>query len=293
MTALLYEATMTQKLETQIDPELAEVLDLLQRRATVQSWLARLDEQRGSVSERVLERVRADYERRLRDTLDSLASHRRAIQDELERATSRLVAAEEEHEDAVDQLEEARLRNLIGEIEDPAWKDREPVLDETVREARDREAEVRAETERLRDLLEQLDDREPGSGAAPNFSLEATGTDLDSRPDGDLAEEVVEVEDVEEDEFVAETPEPAPVISAATQEPRGRVISKEESDAFLQEIDRSLSGAHETEVPRAADEGADETEEDTSPKPGLKCAECGYTNDLSAWFCGVCGADVG
>jgi hypothetical protein len=287
MTAFLDEATMTQKLETQRDPELSEVLDLLQRRATVQSWLVRLDEQRGSVSDRVLERVRADYERRLRDTLDSLASHRRAIQDELERATSRLVAAEEEHEDAVDQLEEARLRNLIGEIDDPAWEDREPVLDETVREARDREAEVRAETERLRDLLEQLDDREPGSGAEPIFALEATATDLDSRPDVELGEEG------EGDEFVAETPEPTSVISAATPEPRGRVISREESDAFLQEIDRSLSGAPETQEPSAADEGTSETEEDTSPKPGLKCAECGYTNDLSAWFCGVCGADVG
>jgi hypothetical protein len=290
MTAFLDEATMTQKLETQRDPELSEVLDLLQRRATVQSWLVRLDEQRGSVSDRVLERVRADYERRLRDTLDSLASHRRAIQDELERATSRLVAAEEEHEDAVDQLEEARLRNLIGEIDDPAWTDREPALDDTVREARDREAEVRAETERLRDLLEQLDDREPGSGAESNFALEATTTDLDARPDVELIEDGEEEDD---DEFVAETPEPTSVISAANPEPRGRVISREESDAFLQEIDRSLSGAPETQEPSAADEDAAEIEEDTSPKPGLKCAECGYTNDLSAWFCGVCGADVG
>ena len=30
-------------------------------------------------------------------------------------------------------------------------------------------------------------------------------------------------------------------------------------------------------------------EPDARPKTGVRCKECGYTNDAGAWYCGVCG----
>ena len=68
-----------------------EVGELLERRAQVQTWLERLEAQRGTVSDRALERVREDYEGRLRDTLEALRSHREAIEGELAEARRRSV----------------------------------------------------------------------------------------------------------------------------------------------------------------------------------------------------------
>jgi hypothetical protein len=56
--------------------------------------------------------------------------------------------------------------------------------------------------------------------------------------------------------------------------------------AFLQELDRAIAATAPT-----AEE--DEEDADTRPQPGLKCPDCGYSNDPAAWYCGVCGVDLG
>lgn len=56
--------------------------------------------------------------------------------------------------------------------------------------------------------------------------------------------------------------------------------------AFLQELDRAIAATAPT------GEKAEE-ESDTRPQPGLKCPDCGYSNDPAAWYCGVCGVDLG
>ena len=57
--------------------------------------------------------------------------------------------------------------------------------------------------------------------------------------------------------------------------------------AFLDELDRTIAAT----APRTPAE--DETPEEARPQPGLKCPECGYSNDPAAWYCGVCGVDLG
>jgi hypothetical protein len=280
-----------------------EVLDLLEQRTAVEQWLARLEQQRGKVSDHVLERVRDDYERRLQDALDSLATHRRVIQEEMERATARVIAAETEHRSALDELEETRLRNMIGELDDDAWREREFDLTEAVRVASGQENEAREETERLRALLDQLEGRRPESNseeeallafeptpdAEPGYELGADD-EIDDRLDDDLDSDL----DDDLDEFSTELDE------ESVTPPHGDVLREEVvgNDSFLTGIDRQLTSSPERQeesqlswIPTA--EGEKTGEEETAPKPGLKCGECGYTNDLSAWFCGVCGADVG
>lgn len=59
--------------------------------------------------------------------------------------------------------------------------------------------------------------------------------------------------------------------------------------AFLEELDRAIAATAPTGA--SLEEGAEEP--DTRPQPGLKCPECGYSNDPAAWYCGVCGVDLG
>lgn len=59
--------------------------------------------------------------------------------------------------------------------------------------------------------------------------------------------------------------------------------------AFLQELDRTIAAT----APAAESEEDPEQVEATRPQPGLKCPDCGYSNDPAAWYCGVCGVDLG
>jgi chromosome segregation ATPase len=255
---------MNENLIVENDHAREEVAELLERRTRVQQWLQRLQEQRGTVSDRVLDRVRSDYEQRLRQTLEALSSHRESLRAQLDSATTRLVEAEDRHAQAEDALEEGRLRNTIGELDQEAWSAERVGLESTVETAAARETAAREETERLRDLLTQLSD-----GARP---IAATPTNSNRAP------------------------APAPM----------EVEEDSEAETFIEEIDRAISDTveeAEVDLDQELDDDDDEVEvgmsgpeeptEDTAPKPGLKCPECGYTNDISAWFCGVCGADIG
>ncbi|MQA89254.1 MAG: hypothetical protein GEU90_03315 [Gemmatimonas sp.] len=265
---------MNRNLMVENDHARAEVSELLEHRSEVQEWLERLQEQRGTVSERVLERVRADYEQRLRKTLEALSSHRDSLRVQLEQVTTRLIEAEDRHAQVQDALEEGRLRSAIGELDNEAWSAERIGLESAVDDAAARETAVREESDRLRELLAQLTDE-----ARPNASeLEAVEPPGYSEPEPVERPELFETEAVE---------------------------PPEDSDAevyLVEEIDRAISDTVEDPPARPdsepsdevdeADEDSDEERKGTTPKPGLKCPECGYTNDLSAWFCGVCGADI-
>lgn len=270
-----------QKLEEVQDAGSAEVLQLLEQRDTLEEWLSRLDEHRGDVNDRVLEKVRQDYETRLQETLSALAEHRQALQGELDRTTRRLIEAENARQEASDELEETRLRTLIGEVDGSVWKEREPELNAALSAARETEKSIRAESERLRDLLDQLDERETEDAAPLAFELGSQELDLPAAGDvATIENPVAAVEDASEVDN-------GPVAEAVAE-----VVSPIES---VDIASAGLASEEPVAIPASGDETAegDGEEVDTAPKPGLKCGECGYTNDLSAWFCGVCGADVG
>jgi hypothetical protein len=249
---------------TMIDPGSQEVAELLERRDQIQGWLRRLEDHGATVSQRVRDRVRSDYEQRLRDTLVALSAHREALHQELAAATDAMAAARATHARAADQLEEETLRKEIGELSAKEWQIRQTRLDEEVRAAAREETDARDRVAQLRELLEQLDGPEPQPPAGETPASESVGGGQTRGGDAHPA------------------PGPLPAEAAAAGA----------GDAFLAEIDRALTADADDHQPLAPPDPDRENGEDTAPKPGIKCAECGYTNDLSAWFCGVCGADV-
>lgn len=64
-----------------------------------------------------------------------------------------------------------------------------------------------------------------------------------------------------------------------------------EDYTFLEELDRAIAAT----APKGSSNGShseDEASPETRPQPGLKCPACGYSNDASDWYCGVCGVDL-
>jgi hypothetical protein len=297
---------MIQKLTEPRASDNQEVLELLARRAQVQEWLRRLEEHTDEADSRIVERVRLDYEGRLRETVERLSTHREEIRKSYDEAGSRLEDARSALLAVRDRLEEGRLRNLIGELDDDAWEGERERLEREARDAVALEDSVAGEVARLSELLEQLDEQEHERRTAPSAGapVESAAAPIA------IADEPLAPEpriDLEENPFASDLPAEEELydlegagdgdshytIDSTLEEGTDHATSPGSSQPvpFLAEIDRALTGSGDDTFQTTP--SLTVAAEDTAPKPGLKCGECGYTNDLGAWFCGVCGADVG
>lgn len=226
--------------------------DLLAQRSQILGWLSRLDDVGEAESRRVVDRVREDYQRRLRDVLEALSAHGEALRSELAAAGERRQRAEQRHGEADDALSEARLRHRIGELDGAAWESRREELEGIVREAAGERDAAAAEMERLEEILSQI---------ASEEEVRAVAT-------AEVTPAAAEVE------VTADT-------LLEPQAPEGDL-------AFLEELDRAIAASDE-----ATDENGEEGgEEGEGARKGAKCPDCGYTNDVEAWYCGVCGVDL-
>lgn len=95
---------------------------LLEERARLQHWLAKLDATSGTAPPGVREKVRADYLGRLRAVIDELRSHATTIQTELERQRRLRAELEARRLEAEETLAEARVRHAVGEYTDDEWQ---------------------------------------------------------------------------------------------------------------------------------------------------------------------------
>ncbi|HET7276341.1 MAG TPA: hypothetical protein VFI91_14320, partial [Longimicrobiaceae bacterium] len=136
--------------------------ELLERRSTLEGWLARIDDCSTEVDEKIADRVRSDYESRLDATLEQLRSYADSLQNDLQEARERLTEAESHAASCAETLQEAGLRYRIGEIGDEEWETRRAPLDQAVREADDARLAARQEVTRLTAVVEDI-----GNAPAP------------------------------------------------------------------------------------------------------------------------------
>jgi hypothetical protein len=143
----------------------ATVHDLIRQREQLTGWIARLDEVGGQASTRAAERIRADYADRLRRVNESLSGHRGEIEADLQRFRGALEQAEQHRLAAADEMDEASLRHLIGELDESAWNAARPDLEARVREADDAVAQAREEVGRLETLAADIASAEADAAA--------------------------------------------------------------------------------------------------------------------------------
>lgn len=178
---------------------------------------------------------------------------------------------------------EARLVGLLGELSAhgdalraDAAERREALL--AARAARDAAADELAEG-RLRHRLGELDDAAWGARRA-ELELTASESDAGEREAAEalarLDELLARIEATRE--RAEESRDGGWDWSPATDEG----VEAGGDSSFLHDLDRAIS----------AEEPAPDPESETRPSPGVKCPECGYTNDSTAWYCGVCGVDL-
>ncbi|MBV9774949.1 MAG: hypothetical protein JO040_13430, partial [Gemmatimonadetes bacterium] len=251
---------------------------LTQQRDQLRGWLARLDEVGNGVPGHVAERVRADYRERLRAATQELSSHQETIRGDLDTQRAELEQAEAMRTEAADELEEVRLRHLIGELGEETWTARRPHLESAVTAADEEATRIRAEVERLDTLLREMGQAEAAptaeeaapepraeaeappaeaAGEAPRPRLDSYGEDTvpeytPPTAGGAAEEDGFDLSWLDEVEGSAAPQDALPVADAdATSEAGAEAVqgTLEDDMAFLEELDRAIAATPDDRKP--------------------------------------------
>jgi outer membrane biosynthesis protein TonB len=264
---------------------------LLEQRARFEQWLAKLDSAADKAPQAVRQKVRADYEVRLRGIIERLRGHSATIADELHRHQATQGELDTQRKQAEEELAEAEVRHAVGEFGDDEWRRISEESDGRLNGLREQLKTVGKEIGRLLEVQSLI--------AAP------------ARPPAPAAPAA----DVIERSPPPPPPPPAePMVEkTAPKQPPQRARELEHAGAPVDELAFLKSVADEDVKPaaprRPSNPGASaqgsravETAPPPSPpggKPGapgvaktLKCGECGTLNRPTEWYCERCGAEL-
>jgi hypothetical protein len=274
---------------------------LLEQRAQFELWLAKLDSTANKAPPAVRQKVRADYESRLRGVIERLRGHAATIADELHRHQTTQGDLDAQRRQAEEELAEAEVRHAVGEFGDDEWRRISEESDGRLNGLREQLKTVGREIARLAEVQSLI--------TAPVRVPEAPAAAR-----APAAEEVLERPPVPPHpmEPVAEAP---PSQRAAPKPQPPRVREHDHAGAQVDELAFLKSVADEEAKPapprRPSNPGPPGSVQGSRavetapppPSPGgkagapgvaktLKCGECGTLNRPTEWYCERCGAEL-
>src|ERR671926_177840 len=98
------------------------VARLVAERERYEAWLAALEARRASTPAHIYDRVRADYETRLRTVAAQLGEHRASVQAMADSVLQRMSALDADERQRRDDMMEAELRASIGELDQDQYR---------------------------------------------------------------------------------------------------------------------------------------------------------------------------
>ena len=274
---------------------------LLEQRAQFEQWLAKLDSAADKAPPAVRQKVRADYEVRLRGVIDRLRSHSTTIADELHRHQAAQGDLDTQRRHAEEELAEAEVRHTVGECGDDEWRRISEESDGRLNGLREQLKTVGKEIARLVEVqsLIAAPTRPPEVPAAARARAADDMIERSPLPPpltGPIAEAPPPPRPV---------PKPQPT-KAREHEPAGAAVDEL---AFLKSVadeDAKPAASLRPSNPGPSGSGQGSRAVETAPpppspggKPGapgvaktLKCGECGTLNRPTEWYCERCGAEL-
>jgi hypothetical protein len=296
---------------------------LLQQRTQYEQWLARLDSAADKAPPAVRQKVRADYESRLRGVIDQLRTHSATFAEELRRHQAAQADLDRERRQADEELAEAEVRHTVGEYAEDEWR---RIADES----RNRLDRLRSELRIVGDEIGRIAEVQALIAASPRPVeagrpveppvAPAPAAQPSPPPPRVEAEPVLErapPPPAPEPEYVPEPPATSvrPDPRSVPRPPRSREpepASPSDELAFLKSVSdeerkpapaarrpgNPASGPAQT-AGRSSESGSAAVHPAAPGKPGaaggaktLKCGECGTLNRPTEWYCERCGAEL-
>jgi septal ring factor EnvC (AmiA/AmiB activator) len=264
------------------------VSTLFSERQRYEGWIAALEAKRASTPQHIYDRVRADYDTRLRGVLEQLRTHRASVDERAKSLTQRTAEIDTETRKHQDERAEVELRASIGEIEDDKCQETLRSTDEQLGALASERESLNAELERLREILKLTSDpvkpaaARPAAaapapaGSAPAAAPAAAQRENESAPPAGTA--------FDELEFLKSVTDSRERGGIATADP---TVQAERSTSAERSIAADANGATRTgTVPVFL---RDVPSEQTKT---LKCQECSTMNYPTEWYCERCGAEL-
>jgi len=255
------------------------IRELLEKRATYQDWLSRLDELGGEFRPEVATKVRTDYAGRLAAVEGELEGHRAELESALADRTATVEELASQHDARSAELEETQLRHVVGEFDDAEWDRRRVEHQSGIDEIEVRLNEQRAAVGSLQKVLSELTGAAAaGAGAVAEFvdaeppipvelaeSVEAwTGAEADESVEPDTAAEdesgTRSADGTVEDEapWMTQPFDEENVVEPAVEEfAVDDVVETPESEAVQQVEAEAVEPAEEMAEPAEPDEPAE------------------------------------
>jgi hypothetical protein len=150
------------------------VASLMLERQRYEAWISQLESRRAITPPHVFERVRADYERRLREVTTQLAGRTSEVQGTMTALTERLARLQSEETTLRDQRYEQELRSHVGEITTDQWTKVEKDHDDRLGRIAAERGNITGEIARLQQMLSMAGHRD---GASVGENASTSGAD--------------------------------------------------------------------------------------------------------------------
>lgn len=280
---------MTNSLSTSMDALSA----LLEERRRYETWLAQLDARRSETPGHVFDKVRADYDHRLRGVTDQLRARAAEVEGALENLTERVNTLQAEENARRDERAEAELRSAVGEYHPEHSRELLARCDEEIGRISSERGALAAELTKMQEILSLA--RRPVESAprAAAAAPAAPPIPAASQVDGTGA-----FDELKFLESVVHT-EPPPAAAAAPPAPAAP------PDLLSMPVGRSaaaaaepLQGRHGNAPSRLASTTPSRNtppflkDMPTEQVKTLKCQECGTMNYPTEWYCERCGGEL-
>jgi hypothetical protein len=158
------------------------VAGLMLERQRYEDWIAQLESRRSITPPHVFERVRGDYEARLREVMEKLSGRTAEVQATVAALTERLARMQSEETAIRDERYEAELRSHVGEVTPAQWAAIERDSDVPIAKLGAERTTITGEIARLQQLLSMTGGRAAPGADATITSVEMSRTEKGSEP---------------------------------------------------------------------------------------------------------------
>jgi len=105
------------------------VRELISKSHEIQGWLVKLVDHADEAYLDVFERVKKDYTDRLKGVAEELTTHRSDLVSDLEARRGTVKSLRADHESHTADMEEVRLRHVVGELSEEEWESRNTTIE--------------------------------------------------------------------------------------------------------------------------------------------------------------------
>ncbi len=289
-----------------------EFTELIKKLSDAKAKLSKLKERKNTVRDAVYEKVKVDYEEKVKGVEKEMEEKGGSIDEVFSSCHSEIESLVNQRSSIEEEVEELSLRHYLGEFDEKEYErlyqEKKDLLGNLMKELEDATRKL----DFLREFVpESAPETEPEgtvvkSDAEPVIkSIEPPGLHVQSVASGtsemppESAAPIGESKEVVEATVPEEPPaEEAPVATGefpiegeaagieekAVEQP-AEMLSEEEADKLIEE--KIYPAEETTDIIKQPELAPDARE-----KKGVECPKCGMTNEPDSWYCEKCGTEL-